>query len=170
MLTGAVDALERLLMQQTDKAMTVGHLLHHLHGELVVIGGNVRGGENGSHLVLAGRNLIMFRLRSNTEFPQLLIQIVHERLDTRTDGAEIMILQLLSLRSRRTEQRPAAQNQIQALRIILLVDEEVFCSAPTVVVTRRTSLPKSLRTRHACLLMASMERKSGVFLSRISPV
>ena len=45
------------------------------------------------------------------------------------------------------------------------------CSGPTVVATCFTSvLPNSFKMRNACSFNASIERKSGVFLSRASPV
>ena len=44
------------------------------------------------------------------------------------------------------------------------------CSGPTVVATWETSFPKSLRMRIACTFNASIERRSGVFLSKASPV
>src|SRR5262249_16980406 len=44
------------------------------------------------------------------------------------------------------------------------------CSGPQVVTTRSAVEPKSLRTRTACLDSASIERRSGVFLSSASPV
>lgn len=45
------------------------------------------------------------------------------------------------------------------------------CSGPTVVETCVVDvLPNSLRMRRACLLSASIERRSGVFLSKASPV
>ena len=51
-LTGAVDALERLLMQEACIIMLVGDLLHHLHRELVVVDGNVGGLKDRCQLVL----------------------------------------------------------------------------------------------------------------------
>ncbi len=44
------------------------------------------------------------------------------------------------------------------------------CSGPQVAVTRSARDPKSLRMRTACFDSASMERRSGVYLSRESPV
>ena len=68
----------------------------------------------------------MLRLGQDAELPQLLVQILHIRRDARTDGAEIMIVQLLTLGRLRAEERPAAQAQILALQIELLVDQEIF--------------------------------------------
>ena len=51
-LTGAVDALEWLLVQETCIIMLIGDLLHHLHGELVVVDGNVGGLKDRCQLVL----------------------------------------------------------------------------------------------------------------------
>ena len=44
------------------------------------------------------------------------------------------------------------------------------CSGPTVGVTFLTSLPKSFKILLHCLSITSIERKSGVFLSRDSPL
>src|SRR5262249_62371520 len=44
------------------------------------------------------------------------------------------------------------------------------CSGPHVVVTRVVLEPNNFSTRTACFDSASIERRSGVFLSRVSPV
>src|SRR4026208_897724 len=44
------------------------------------------------------------------------------------------------------------------------------CSGPHVVMTRSAFDPNSLRMRTACVESASIERKSGGFLSSASPV
>ena len=125
-LARTVDAVERLFMQQADKAVTIGDLAHELHGQLVVIGGDVGGLEDGRHLVLCRCDLIVLGLGVYAHLPQLLVEIVHERLDTRADGAEIVVFQLLTLGCRCTEQRAAGQDEVAALGVILFIDEEVF--------------------------------------------
>ena len=49
-------------------------LLHDLHGELVVVGGDVRGGEDGRELVLRGGDLVVLGLGKHAELPQLLVR------------------------------------------------------------------------------------------------
>ena len=102
-------------MKAADKAVTESDLLHDLHGKLILVVGGVRVGVDGGHLMLRGRDLVVLRLGQDAELPQLLVQILHIRRDTRTDGAEIMIVQLLTLGRLRAEERPAAQAQILAL-------------------------------------------------------
>ena len=66
--------------------------------------------------------------------------------------------------------RPQFNRSGRAYRKFLSM-RKYSCSGPTVVYTRCASvLPNTLRTRIACLLSASMLRKSGVFLSSASPV
>ena len=125
-LAGAVDAREGLFVQQADHTVLAGDLLHELHGELVVVSGDVGGGEDGRELMLRGRDLVVLRLGEHTELPQLLVQIVHERGNARLDGAEVMILQLLPLGRLRAEQGPAGIDEVLALAVKRLVDEEVL--------------------------------------------
>ena len=61
-LAGAVDAGERLLVEQADQAVLVGGLPHHVHAELVVIGGEVRVLEDRRDFVLARRDFVVPRL------------------------------------------------------------------------------------------------------------
>ena len=61
---------------------------------------------------------------------------------------------------------------IRSLRFsyMALSTRKYSCSGPTVVRTALTEVwPKSFRMRRPCLLMACMERSSGVFLSSASP-
>ena len=94
-------------VQQTDHAVLAGDLLQQLHGQLVVVGGNIGGRENRRKLMLRGGDLIVLGLGQNAELPELLVQILHERGHARLDGAEIMVVQLLPLRRLRAEERAA---------------------------------------------------------------
>ena len=62
-----------------------GDLAHDLHGQLVVVDGDVGGVEDGRQLVLARCNLVVLGLGGHAQLPQLLVQLLHERSDTR-DG------------------------------------------------------------------------------------
>lgn len=48
MLAAAVDALKRLFVKQTYEAVFGGNLLHNLHHNLILVGGNVGGGKTGA--------------------------------------------------------------------------------------------------------------------------
>ena len=51
------------------------NLLHHFHGQLVVVGCDVGDGENRGKLVLCGGNFVVLGLGEDAELPQLLVQI-----------------------------------------------------------------------------------------------
>ena len=129
-LARPVDALERLFVEQADEAVPFRHTPHDLHGELVVVGGDVGRGEHRRHLMLAGGDLVVLSLGKNTELPQLLVQLLHKRRHTRTDGTEVVILHLLPLGRHGAEQRAAGEDQVLALGIVRLVDQEVFLFRP----------------------------------------
>ena len=76
--------------------------------------------------MLGRRNLVVLRLGQHAQLPQLLIQLPHERGYSGFDGAVIVVVQLLPLGGTGTEQRAAAQLQILALAVYLLVDQEVL--------------------------------------------
>ncbi len=78
-LAGAVDAREGLFMQQADQAVACGNLLHHLHDELVVVGGDVGGREDRRQLMLGRGDLVVLGLGEDAELPELFVQILHER-------------------------------------------------------------------------------------------
>ena len=126
MLAGSVNSLEGLLMEQAGESMLVRHLLHHLHGQLVVVDRDVRCLKDRCQLMLRGRDLIMFCLGRNAELPELLIQIMHERRDLRFQDTEVMILHFLSFRRGRSQQSPSAEKKVFPLLIHILVDEEIF--------------------------------------------
>ena len=114
-LAAAVDALERLLMLQADQTVLVGDLLHHLHRQQVVVDGDIGGVVDGGQLMLAGGDLVVLGLGGDAQLPQLLVQLLHKAGDDGADGAEVVLLQLLTLGRGRAEQRAAAQHQIKAL-------------------------------------------------------
>ncbi len=114
-LAGAVDAGEGLFVQQAHQTVPGGHLLHDLHGQLVVVGGDVGSGIDGRQLVLGGSDLVVLRLGQDAQLPQLLVQVRHIRRHAGLDDAEIVVVQLLPLGRLRAEQRPAAEHQILPL-------------------------------------------------------
>ena len=125
-LTGAVDAVEGLFVQQAHQPVPGGHLLHDLHGQLVVVGGDICSGIDGRQLVLGGSHLVVLRLGQNAQLPQLLVQILHERADALPDDAEILIVQLLPLGRGRAEQGAAAEDQILPLVEHLPIHQEIL--------------------------------------------
>ena len=82
-------------------------------------------------------DLVVLSLGQNAELPEFLVQILHECSHARLDGAEIMIVQFLSLRRLRAKERPAGVEKILTLVIKRLVDQEIFLLRAD----RRTSRP-----------------------------
>ena len=106
--------------------MTFRYFFHCFHDYLVVIHRNIGRFVNRGQLMLCGSHFIMLRLGRHAQLPQLHIQILHEGTDTFPDDAEVMILQLLSLGCRCTEQGTACKYQILSLQVFLTVDQEIF--------------------------------------------
>ena len=125
-LARAVDAGKRLFMQQADHAVARGHLLHDLHRQLVLVSGDVAGRKHGRELVLRGRDLVVLGLGIDTELPELLIEILHECRNARLDAAEVVVIELLSLRRLCTKERAPGIDQILAAVIDIFVHEEIL--------------------------------------------
>ena len=126
MLTAAVDPLKGLFVQQAHQPVLGGHVLHGLHGQLVVVRRNICRGEDGGQLVLGRSHFVVLRLGQNPQLPQLLIQILHKLCHPGLDGAKVVVVQLLALGSFGAEQRSAAEPQVRALLIELFVHQEVL--------------------------------------------
>ena len=125
-LAAAVDAGEGLFVQQAHHAVLAGDLLHQLHGDLVVIGGDVGDGEDGRELVLGGGGLVVLGLGKDAQLPQFLVQLGHEGLHTGLDRAEVVVVQLLSLGRLRAEEGAAGVDQVGAAVVHLRVDQEIL--------------------------------------------
>ena len=125
-LAGTVNALERLFVLQADQAVLIGNLLHHFHGQKVVVDGNVGGIVNGGELMLAGGNFVVLGLCGDAQLPQLGVQILHKVGDNGADHTKVVLFQFLALGRCRAKQGAAGQNQVQALVVILFADQEVL--------------------------------------------
>ena len=125
-LAAAVDAFKGLFVQKADKTVAAGDLFHHLHGELIVVGGHVGGYKYGGQLVLGGSHLVMLGLCQHTQIPKLVVQILHELGDLGLYHAEIVVVQLLALGGHGPVQSAASENEILALLKHGLVHKEVF--------------------------------------------
>ena len=125
-LAAAVDPLEGLLVQQADQAVLGGDLLHHLHGQQVVVDGHVGGVEDGGQLMLAGGHLVVLGLGGHAQLPQHVVQLLHESGHPGPDGAKVVLLQLLALGGRRAEQGAAGQDQVLPGLVVLLAHQEIL--------------------------------------------
>ena len=126
MLAGAVDPREGLLVQEADEVVALRHLLHHLHGQLVLVAGAVGVGIDGGHLVLAGGHLVVLGLGEDAQLPKLGVQVLHVLRHPGADGAVVVVVQLLAPGGLGAEEGPPREAQVFPLHIVLPVDEEVL--------------------------------------------
>ena len=126
MLAAAVDPIEGLFVEQADQTVLGGHVFHGLHGQLVVVSGNVGGGEDGGQLMLGGGHLVVFGFGQNAQLPQLFVQVFHKGGHPGLDSAKVVVLQLLALGGLGAEQGAAGKAQVRALVIQCLVHQEVL--------------------------------------------
>ena len=117
-------------MEQAHQSVAVGHLLHHLHHQLVLVAGGVGVGVDRGHLMLGGGHLVVLGFAEHAQLPQLLIQILHIGGDPGPDGAIVVVVQLLSLGGLCAEQGPAAHPQVLPLGVLGLVHQEVLLLRP----------------------------------------
>ena len=125
-LARAVDPFEGLFVQQADHVVLLRDLLHQLHRELVVVNGDVGRRKDGRKLVLRGRDFVVLGLGKDAVRPERLVQIAHKLGDAGLEHAEVVIFQLLSAGRSCAEEGASRQNEVLALQIHVLVDEEVL--------------------------------------------
>ena len=126
MLSGSVDALKRLLVQKTFQTMFSGNPFQRLHHKVVVVRRYVSLGINDGKFMLSRRYLVMFCFCCHAHFPELNIDVLHERSDSGLNDSEIMIIHLLPLRRHGSEQSAAGIDQIFSLQVFFLIDNEIL--------------------------------------------
>ena len=131
-LARAVDAGERLLVDQERQVVLAGDAPHQAHHDHVVVGPDRGRLVDRGHLELAGRHLVVAGLGRDAQAPQLAVQVHHEGEDPLADRAEVLVLQLLALRRRGAEQRAPGQDEVGALLGQAAVDQEVLLLGPDV--------------------------------------
>ena len=126
MLTGTIDTRERFLMKQAFQSVLARNSLQSLHYNLVVVYRNISLRIDRSQLVLCRSNLIVLGFRRNSDFPQLLVDILHKRRNSLTDCSEIVIIKLLSFRRHSSEQCTSCVDQVFSLLELLSIYKEIF--------------------------------------------
>ena len=109
----------------------------------------------------------MLGLGGNAERPQLIVQVLHVGRDGGADSAKVVLLELLTLAWSSTKEGAAGNDQVLALAVGVLLDQEVLL---LVAHGRNDLLGGFTEQRLDSRESAVMERSSGVFLSRASPV
>ncbi len=125
-LAAAVHAGERLLVEEADHAVPLGDTAHRHHDELLMIRRDVALLEHRGELELTWRDLVVPRLCGDTELEELVLRLDHERKDPLGNRPEVVVLELLTLRRLRTEERTARGHEIGTRQVELSIDEEVL--------------------------------------------
>ena len=84
----------------------------------------------------------MLGLGGDAELPELVVKLLHEGVDRGTDGAKVVLLELLALGGSRAKERAAGQPQVLALLVVLLLDEEELLLGAEGGVHRLVGVPK----------------------------
>ena len=129
-LAAAVYTREGLLVEQAHQAVAVRHIAHDLHGQLVVVAGDVGGGEDGGQLMLGGGDLVVLGFGQHPQLPQLPVQVPHKSGHPGLDGPIVVVVHLLALGGLGSKKGAAAEDQVPALLVELLVNEEIFLLGP----------------------------------------
>ena len=128
-LATAVDAGERLLVDQAFKAvLTRGHA-QNVHAQHLMVGGDIGVLIGWRNLILTRRDFVVARLHWNTKFKQARLGVGHETNHAIGNGAKVMVIQLMALGRGRANKRAASDDQIKALVKQLAVDQEIFLFA-----------------------------------------
>ena len=106
--------------------MTPCYLFQRFHNHLIVIHCQIGLIINGRQLMLGRSHLIMLSLRRHSQLPKLLINLLHIRTNPFTDGAKIVILQLLPLRRHSAEQGTSRIDQILPLQILGPIHQKIL--------------------------------------------
>ena len=125
-LTGTVNSCKRFLMKQAAHTMAACNFFEDTHHDLVVICCNIYRCVDRCQLMLCRCNLIVLCLCCYAQLPALLVDFLHVCGDSLTDGSEIVVIHLLSLRRHSTEKSSSCVDQVFSLEPFLLVDQEIF--------------------------------------------
>ena len=125
-LARAVDALERLFVQQYAEMVPACDLVHDCHQQLVVVVSQIGLFENRSQLELIRSNLVVARFNRNTEFETLVLQILHKGEYARRNGTEIVVFQLLILCCLVSHECTPRLYEVRTSRPQRIVDKEIL--------------------------------------------
>ena len=131
-LAAAVDAGERLLMEQEDQVVLGGNVHAHLHRNLVQVAGNVGDREEGRNFVLGGGHFVVVHVERAANLEQRRLHVVHARFHALRHGREVVEVHLLALGRGRANERAPASSQVWPRQVRLLGHHEKLLLPPEV--------------------------------------
>ena len=156
-LARTIDALKGLLVQQADQVVAGGDELHLLHHDQILVDGLVDFAIDGGKLMLAGSNLVVLGLGGNAKRPQFIVQVLHVGRDGGADSAKVVLLELLALAGSGAKEGAAGDDQVLALAVGVLLDQEVLL----LVTHGRNDLLGGLTEQRQNALRLTRERGHG---------
>ena len=132
-LAASIDAGEGLLMKQTYHPMFTGGSTQDTHGLHLVIACQVGPLEERRQLELMWCHLVVTGLGGNAQRVQSSLDVRHVGLDLGWNGAEVMVVELVSLRCVGTDERSTAHSQIRTHLYSSSSSRKYSCSQPSVV-------------------------------------
>ena len=166
-LSRAVDAGKRLLVQQRLQAVAQRDAPQRRHHEQVVVDGEIGLLEIRRHLELARRDFVVTSRQSARRACTARTRLRRCSLNALRNAAEVVIFELLPARGRSAEKGAAAHHEIGTQREVRAVDEEVFLlgaerredALHALVAEELEQLDRFLRERHrSCGAAASSHR------------
>ena len=106
--------------------MLSGKLIHQIHYNLVLVVGQVGVSKYRSELELVRGRFVVACFQGDSELVPRYLEVSHKGGDSRRDGSEIMVSELLILGGIMAHEGPSRNHQIGPGRIETLVDKEVF--------------------------------------------
>ena len=96
-LATAIDACERLLMDQALKSVLASHHAQHLHGDHLMVNGDVGILKHRGQFVLTWSDFVVTRLGGNAQLKEPCFYFCHEGQYAVRHCAKVMVIQLMTL-------------------------------------------------------------------------
>ena len=97
MFAAAVDAFERLFVEQATETVLAGCFVHQRHEQHVLVDGQIAFFVYGCELELVWCHLVVARFAWNAQFESLYFEVFHKLGHTSGNGSEVVVVHLLVL-------------------------------------------------------------------------
>ena len=128
-LATSIDACERLLMDQALKSVLASHHAQHLHGDHLMVNGDVGILKHRRQFVLTWSNLVVTGLGWNAQLKEPCFYFCHEGQYAVWNCAKVMVIQLMALGRIGAHHGSASHHQVEALLGLLALNQEILLLA-----------------------------------------
>mmetsp|Transcript_14853 Transcript_14853/g.31498 ORF Transcript_14853/g.31498 Transcript_14853/m.31498 type:complete len:466 (+) Transcript_14853:484-1881(+) len=154
-LAAAVDAGERLLLQEAGEAVASGNLVHHLHHHQVLVDLRGGGAKERRALVLVGGDLAVAGLQRDAHHEALMLDLSDACSGDRVERTHVVVAHLLATRGRLAENGATGELQIRAAVVLLARHQEELL------------LKANIREDRAALVAQILQQSSALFRDRL---